>query len=346
MAQHPAAQNLTTPPGRLVQGDVSLLNDKDMKGNKRMSKQDPTKEAPQCYFAVAISKVPGQHWASSEWGAKIWQVGHAGNPQAGQIGHFAWKIIDGDSTDFNQGTPPKRWNEHEGFPGCWVLKVSSGFLPDLYTLLDPKKPGQPSPLLKPGSNPNQPGMIDEIYLGAFVQVNLTCAPNGDISKPGVYLNGNMVCLAGHGGRISTRPDVSTAGFGGAPLPAGASTTPLAAPSPAYAPAAGGPPAGSAPAAPNAQTPQPPAPPGTAGYSTTPQPPAAPTAAPVPNPNFLNVPGQTPPPTAAPSAPLPPPAPAAPSPGLRMTTAATTTYEEYRKAGWSDDQLIGGGLAVR
>lgn len=349
MAQHPAAQIFTTPVGRLVQGSVSELNEKDLKGNPRMSKSDPTKPAPQCYFALAIAKNPGQHWASSEWGGKIWQVGHAGNPQAGQIGHFAWKIIDGDSTEFNQGTPPKRWNEHEGFPGHWILKISSGFLPDLYSLLDPKMPGQPSPLLKPGSNPAQKGVIGEINTGDYAQVNITCAPNGDLSKPGVYLNGNMVCLAGYGQRITSRPDVASAGFGGVPLPAGASAIPLAAPNPAAPPAAGGPSAAYGQGAPSAPMQTTPAPPGTAGYSTSPPPPGAPSAPgapPVPNPQFLTVPGHAAPPVAAPAAPAAPQVAPPPVAGLRMTTAAQTTYEEYRKAGWSDDQLIAGGLAIR
>lgn len=57
------------------------------------------------------------------------------------------------------------------------------------------------------------------------------------------------------------------------------------------------------------------------------------------------------PAAAPVAtPAPAPAPEpgflAPPPAPRMTEKATTTYEEYRKAGWSDAQLIASGLMVQ
>ncbi len=52
---------------------------------------------------------------------------------------------------------------------------------------------------------------------------------------------------------------------------------------------------------------------------------------------------------APAAPVAPSAPAAPAaPGAavhQMTAAATTTYEEYIKAGWTDDTLIQNALML-
>ncbi len=333
--------NFTTAVGRLVQGDPTFLNDKDMSGRKRMSKQDPTKEAPQCFFAVAIPKeidpATGypKHWAATTWGAVMWNEGHKGNAQAGQIKHFAWKLTDGDSTEFNQGTPPRRWCDMEGFPGHWVLKFSSGFVPKLYTLV-----GQPprQPLLLQGEQ------CKMVSLGHYVEVNVNCQPNGDHSKPGIYLNGMMVCLVGYGVPITTGPNVEQANFGAAPLPAGASLTPPVGLSPPPAPGGSGTPAVPGAGAPPAPTGQTPVPPGTAGYSTSP---------PVPNPAFLAAGGHAAPPV--PGAPVPPPAgpapaapaaPAAPMAGPRMTATATTTYAEYVKAGWSDQQLVDSGFMIR
>lgn len=57
------------------------------------------------------------------------------------------------------------------------------------------------------------------------------------------------------------------------------------------------------------------------------------------------PGAMPPPPAVapPAAPGAPMAPAAPPAGPRMTAAATTTYEAYRAANWTDEQLRQHGL---
>ena len=63
--------------------------------------------------------------------------------------------------------------------------------------------------------------------GSYVQISATVKGNGIVANAGVYLNHDMIALAGHGTPISTGPDVSVAGFGAAALPPGASDMPIA-----------------------------------------------------------------------------------------------------------------------
>jgi hypothetical protein len=160
---------------------------------------------------------------------------------------FAWKIVDGDSQVPNKaGRKPC---DNEGYPGNWVLSFSTSFAPATWN--------------RDGTVPLD---AKEIYRGSYVQVHCAVRFNGQQANPGVYLNQDMIALAGHGTPINTGPNVSEAGFGGAPLPAGASETPVggipaqAAPPVAVAPVAGGAPPVQQPAAPHTQILTPPAPP--------------------------------------------------------------------------------------
>ncbi len=289
--------NFTTPVGRLVMGSLYKPQTTDADGKPLVVKNGPNVGQPtvRYFFALAVPKNPGeQHWASTEWGQKIWAAGHAGFPQ-GQANSptFAWKVVDGDSQVPN--SKGKKPCEREGYPGHWVISFSSGFPPKIYN-----RDGTAA-IVEP----------DAVKLGYYVQVNGDVDANGNAMKPGVYLNHNMVALSAYGPEIHSGPDVAAAGFGAAPLPAGASATPVG---------------GFAPAAPMAP------------------PPAAP-AAPA-NPAFLQVP---PPAPAAPAmvAPPAPAAPAAPVPtGPVMTPAANgVSYASYIAAGWSDAQLRAAGMMV-
>lgn len=216
-------ENFTTPVGRMVGGSLVKPNDKDAEGRPLVIKTGPNAGQPRVeyYLALAIPKGPEAAqgptgWMSTEWGQKLRKVGESFLPHAAQMGDkFAWKVKDGDSAVPGQGRgnqPGKAPRDREGFPGHWILSMSNGFQPQTYTLV-----GQTSPA------PIPPEALAD--LGHYVQVNLTCDANGSNQQPGVYLNTHMVCLIGYGQKITTGPDVSTAGFGGQPLPAGASTTP-------------------------------------------------------------------------------------------------------------------------
>lgn len=152
-----------------------------------------------------------------------------------------------------------------------------------------------------------------IKAGYYVQANFDVAGNGNTSNPGVYLNHKMVALQGYGEEISFGADPLAAGFGTAPAPAAMMAQP---------PATFTPPAGVA-VAPGPMTPPP-----AAAVAPGPVTPV------VPNPAVM-----VPPAVAAVTAPPPPPA----APARRMTAKATTVYEEYVKAGWTDAALVQHGL---
>ncbi len=255
--------NLTSPVGRIVQGELWKAQPVLDKVTKLQKIGKDGRPMIQHYFALAIPKQPGHtHWAQTEWGQKIWAEGHRAHPNFAPHPTFSWKVEDGDSATPNK--VGKKNCDREAFPGNWILKFRSGFPPKTYN-----------------ANGSEVVPADALKTGYYAQVNFGVEGNtGD--SPGVYLNPVMVALAGYGPEIVSGPDVSEAGFGqGVTLPPGASAVPVAAlplapAAPAYVPPTG------APAAPFLPT-------GVPGVN--------PSSPPVtPNPAFLGVP---PPPPAAP-----------------------------------------------
>ena len=245
--------NFTTPVGRLVMGSLYKPQTTDADGKPLVVKSGPNAGQPKVtyFFALAIPKNPGEtHWSQTPWGATIYKAGSEAFPQACQAPSFAWKVVDGDSTIPNKkGIAPIT---REGYKGNWVISFSSGFAPKIY------------------NNDGSQAIVepDAVKLGYFVQVNADVDGNGSNQNPGVYINHSMVALSAYGPEIVVGADASSVGFGQAPLPAGATTTP---------PAAFTPPAQFAPVA------------------------AAPAPMPTPNPAFL----QPPVPAAPPVAPVAP-----------------------------------------
>jgi len=289
--------NFTTPVGRLVSGSITKPQTTDAEGRPLVYKTgaDAGKPRTSYFFAIALEKKGEPHWAHTTWGAEIWKVGHEAFP-SGQADHpaFAWKVEDGDSQIPNKSG--KKNIDREGYRGCWILKWSSSFPPKTFNA--------------DGSAAIDP---ESIKPGYFIQVNGSVQGNGSAQQPGVYLNHSMVALAAYGPEIVYGPDASEAGFGGAPLPAGATTTPVG------------------------------------GFA----PPAAPMPGGMPPPMVAPVPGGMPPPMAAPvpaAAPVPmaPPAPQflqpPAAPARTMTAQANgATYEQMIAAGWTDAQLIQFGM---
>lgn len=305
--------NITSPVGRIVMGSLYDPNTTDAEGKPLVVKTGPNAGQPRVnyFFALAIPKNPGEtHWAQTAWGQQIWNVGNQAFPNIAQSPAFAWKIEDGDSQIPNKkGRKPC---ENEGWKNHWILKFSGGFAPKVYQ--------------QEGAGYVQAMQKDFVKPGYFVEVAFSVEGNGSQSQPGVYLNHSMVCFRAYGQEIQFGPDVSSAGFGAAPLPAGASMTPPAGAIPM-------------PSAPAAVAP---------GVPAMPAPGAAPIPV-TPNPAFV----QVPPPVAAaapvamgvPNVPVAPPAtPAAPV--HQMTPAANgIAYEAYIAQGWTDAQLIQNGLML-
>lgn len=212
------AINLTSPVGRIVMGNLYKANDKDADGKPLVVKSGPNAGQPriQYFFALAIPKNPGEtHWSQTAWGKQIFAVGTQAFPNAAQSPAFAWKIEDGDSVIPNKkGRKPC---EAEGFPGNWIIKFSSSFAPKI--------------VRQEGSGYVHEVTPDFVRPGYFVEVNFTVDGNGSQQQPGVYINPNLVCFRAYGPEISSGIDAASCGFGQAPLPAGASTVPLAATGP-------------------------------------------------------------------------------------------------------------------
>lgn len=297
----------TTPVGRVVAGNLYKSNDKSFDGGQLTIKSGPNagKARTEYFFALAIPKGAEPHWGHTPWGAIIWQAGHRFLADAGNRGdNFAWKVKDGDSTKPDKkGTP---WNQKEGYPGHWVLHLSSGFAPKIYN-----KDGSAMIL-----------DVDAVKPGYYVQVYASVNGNANTQNPGVFLNHSMVSLQAYGPEIViASADPAAAGFGqGVQLPAGASAVPTAAFPPVQAPAAA--PVVPVPGAQTAHTPAPPIP-------------GAPSSAmpPQPYPGILAVPGAP----AAPGAATPPMPPAAPVRQM-LGAAAAIGYDAFVKQGWTDEQL--------
>jgi hypothetical protein len=297
------------PVGRLVGGSVGQGRDKDADGHPYVIKTGANAGKPQIkyYIAVAIPKGAEQHWSSTEWGAKIWQVGHTAFPGIAQNPAFAWKVEDGDSQIPN--TKGKKPCDRTGYKGNWILHCGTSI---------PIK----------ACNADGSALIDaaQIKCGYYVQVALMCAGNGSAQKPGVYLNPQAVALQFVGEEIVQGLDIASVGFGGATAPAGASAPPNVLTGVM------------APPAPGVSVPITPAAPAFVPPMAALAPPAVP-GVPAPNAAILA-------PPAAPVAPMAPPAPPAAPVGPQMTPkAAPFTYQQLIAAGWTDATLRQNGMMV-
>lgn len=223
---------ILTPIGRLVAGSLYNANTTDWQGAPLVVKTGPNAGQPRTeyFFAVAIQKGQEQHWSQTPWGQEIYNAAVGGFPNGEpQRPDFAWKITDGDSQVPNKrGVAPF---SKEGYAGHWVLSFSSGFQPKLYNADGTQQIVEP----------------DAIKTGYFVQISGTVESNKNPGNPGVYLNHNLVALAGYGPEISSGPDAATVGFGGGQAPVGMTNAPA---QPAFNPApaqqpVGAPPGGQA-----------------------------------------------------------------------------------------------------
>jgi hypothetical protein len=295
--------DILTPVGRLVAGDVFKANTVDPQGRPLTIKSGPNAGQPRTeyYFAIAIPKTDPTY--NTEVLAKLQAAAKAGFPTMfdanGQCVRpdFAWKVVDGDSNVPNQNnTIP---STKEGYPGHWVLSFKGGFAPKAYTK------GGEAVITDP----------EQLKRGYYIRVYGSVAANGDMQKPGVFLNPNMVELVGYGDEINSGPD-GAAVFGGAPvanLPAGASVTPLA-------------------GTPMAMPSQMPAAPTGMHAPVFTNTPAAPVANVQPAQDFLNPPG------GVPAAPQPAAMPAPAAPKTYTVQGAQYTAEQLKAGGWTDAQI--------
>lgn len=311
-----AKTNITFPVGRIVMGSLYNPNTTDAEGKPLVTKHGPNAGQPRSnyFFALAIPKNAGEtHWAQTPWGQQIWAIGHQAFPNVAQSPSFAWKIEDGDSQIPNKNG--RKNSDTEGFAGCWVVKFSGGFAPKVYQ--------------QEGSGYVQVTQADFCKPGYYVEVAGSVDGNGSAQQPGIYINHSMVCFRAYGPEITFGPDVTSAGFGQAPLPAGASMTPPAGAIPMPSAAA---PTAPAPAMPSGVPTVPGVPAPLAPAGSVPTPPAVAPTAVVPNMQFAQMPAAP----AAPAAPV----------GRQMTAAANgIPYESYVQQGWTDAMLVQNGMML-
>lgn len=329
-------QNLKTPVGRIVMGNLYRPRTTDMEGRPLLFKTGAKAGQPRndYFFAVAIPKGAevsagyGKfNWAATPWGGPIYQAGLAFRADAATVPGFSWKVADGDDA-----TPNGKGNAlatREGCPGHWILYFG----------------GSNPPRICDAKGEQAITEVDAVKPGHFVQVGFYVDNNGSQTKPGLYLNTLAVAHQGYGPEIFTGVDTKSFGFGQEALPPGASAVPLAQMGNAALP--GMPPA--APALPPAVGQAlPPAAvvgqvlPGMAVAAAALPPMAGAPALPQVQPNaaFLQVP---PPGATLPALPALQPA------GVRLTPAGAATghtLESLRQQGYTDEVLIQHGYATR
>lgn len=293
-----ASVTILLPTGRIVSGDVYEKQTKDSAGNELVYKRGPNAGKPRDQWFFGVV-IPKA--GEQHWSQTPW------GQQIWAAGH-AFKPNAANMRDFAwkiaDGDDPAMHVDKEGQP-----RERKNIRGHWYVRLSSGfAPFVASLVGRQQAEPDPtPGLI---YPGCYVQVQITCDANGDHQKPGVYLNHKVVCLIGFGERIEgAQQDVTKIGFGG-PMPAGASVAPpgvTALPVPAAAAPLPVPAAAAA-----APLPVP-----AAAAAPLPVPAAAAAPLPVPNPAFLQVPAV---------------------PTLTAKAPPGATYQQFRDAGWTDDQM--------
>jgi hypothetical protein len=319
-----------SPVGRLVQGDCFVAQTKDQTGALRVVKSGPNigQPNPQFFVAIAVPKSdplwPGfmqmlYDAAKAEWPAMFPPTGVPAPLYGIQAVHpvnpvFTFKVKDGDGLDRNG----KRNADKEGFAGHWIVSAASSYAPKC---AKPTSPGAWETLTDPES----------IKRGYWIRLAGSFASNDSVNTPGMYVNLDLIELAGLGTVIVGGADFATAFATPAALPVGVSATPTLGASsagPVMLPGAGGTYAELIAAGwTNALLIQ---------HGKMAAPAAAVTPPPPPGAAAVTPP---PPPGAAAVTPPPPPGVVTPPAGPTMLPGAGGTYAELIAAGWTDALLI-------
>lgn len=209
-----------TPVGRLVGGDLFKGSTTDSKGQPRVYKSGPNAGQPRTefWFSLALPKnspdvvafIQARHVeARTAWPQFFDPAGNCLRRD------FASKIIDGDSTEYNQSM--KRWCDYPGYAGHWVLRFSGSYAPKVVSTGGKRYITDP----------------EEVKPGYWIRVSGSSVSNNSQQTPGMHLNHSLVEFVAYGEVIEFGAD-PTKVFAQpvVALPPGASAIPLA---PANAP---------------------------------------------------------------------------------------------------------------
>lgn len=209
----------TTPLGRIVGGhpmDHKPATDDD--GKPKIN--DAGQPMMVTFFYFALPKNGSTDFKQTELGricvaeaAAAWPNGEYNAPD------FAWKVIDGDSTVPLRGGKPAP-NTREGWPGHWVLRLSTGIPVRCF---DRERGYDPMQQLQDRNH---------IKCGDYGRVHLVIKANDSKQSPGLYLNPSLFSFERAGELIVTESGPSASEVFGTPATAAApSPTPATAPPP-------------------------------------------------------------------------------------------------------------------
>ncbi len=203
------ATEFLTPVMRLVQGDCFEAQTKDMATGLPLTvKTGPNAGQPtQKYFVALAGKKNDAEVIKFK--AMIEAEARAAWPQFFPIPggacvnpNFSTKIIDGDGVDQN-GKPN---NTKEGFAGCWIFRFSSSYPPKCFA----------AGKYQPHEQLQVVGNVNPIPRGHYVRVAGNISGNGNVQRPGMYVNLNMIEWNAIGDLITSGPDAATVFGNGAP----------------------------------------------------------------------------------------------------------------------------------
>lgn len=215
MANDTKNARILLPTGRLVGGDPYTAQEvkDDKTGQIKLIKsgQNMGGAVTSCYTPIAIKKGSESSWKDTPWGREIEAFGKQEWPN-GQPSHrdFAWKITDGDSTEVNK--KGKKPCDREGYPGHWVLQLSSF---------------NPPQIVNENGQRALPREEVEIEPGDYVQAFIDLRSNKATDSPGLYVEAKVIAFQGKGTRIILAEQIDTAaiGFGQGPKPEAAGAVP-------------------------------------------------------------------------------------------------------------------------
>lgn len=239
----------TSPIGRIVQGNGLIGNPQFIKGTTTPKLGKSGEQQVNWYVSVAFDKANPK---TGEMIAAIYSESARLYPGLFPFGYqaaarsdtqppihaggcirsdFAYKVVDGDGYDANG----KAHALKEGWKGCWILKIST--YAGAMRIVNGLQANAPITEVGVGAG--------QIKTGDFVVCCLDISTNGWAgdaqSKPGIYMNPDLLQLVGYGDPIISGPNADemlkdAAAATGGYVPAGMSTTPIVAALPGATPA--------------------------------------------------------------------------------------------------------------
>ena len=188
---------------RLLQGHPMIYEVIKDKKTQQPVLDDNGQPKRSMYINIGVPKNPGVDWKQESWGQIM--VAEANkwfpNGETG-IAAFSWKVEDGDSTDLN--TNMKRNCDKPGFPGHWIIKLSTTWAVPCY---------------HPGKYTEIDAIQDKntIKRGDYCRVVVDCVGNnvnGPQEKPGLFVNPRLFELTRPGEAIQGDGPSAAAWFGG------------------------------------------------------------------------------------------------------------------------------------